>query len=78
MWVLKVKGETHYVTHVTVEPGVGFSTKETPDNPHTKGSIKLKGNLEVFKNSNDQLEARIYGTEQHNKRPGVEAKEPQV
>ena len=40
MWVVKAKGKTHYVTHIICE--VGWSTKETPDNPHTKGSIKVK------------------------------------
>lgn len=40
MWVIKAKGETFYVKHVT--SNVGWSTKETPDNEHTKGSIKLK------------------------------------
>jgi hypothetical protein len=45
MWVIKAKGETYYVNHVDVESGVGFSTKETPDNIHTKGSLKFKGKL---------------------------------
>jgi hypothetical protein len=40
MWVLKLKGQTFYVDHV--DCNIGFSTKETPDNSHTKGSIKLK------------------------------------
>ena len=40
MWVLKLKGQTFYVVHVDSE--IGFSTKETPDNAHTKGSIKFK------------------------------------
>lgn len=40
MWVVKTKGETYYIEHLESE--VGFSTKETPDNPHTKGSIKFK------------------------------------
>ena len=47
MWVIKVKGSTYYVDHVDVESGVGFSTKETPDNPHTKGSLKFKGKIEI-------------------------------
>lgn len=47
MWVIKYKGETYYVHHVNVDKGVGFSTKETPDNTHTKGSIKIKGNLSI-------------------------------
>ncbi|VDM10415.1 unnamed protein product [Wuchereria bancrofti] len=34
-WVIKTKGQTFYVNHL--ESNVGFSTKETPDNPHTKG-----------------------------------------
>ena len=40
-WIFKVDGQTHYVHHGVFE--VGFSTKETPDNPHTKGSLKTKG-----------------------------------
>lgn len=40
MWVLKTKGETHYVNHV--DCNVPWSTKETPDNPHTKGAIRVK------------------------------------
>lgn len=47
MWVIKHKGSTHYVNHVTIEPGCGFCTKETPNNPHTKGSIKIKGFLKL-------------------------------
>jgi hypothetical protein len=55
MWVIKVKGKTYYVDHVNVDSGIGFSTKETPDNPSTKGSIKFKGKLEISDNI-----ARIY------------------
>ena len=55
MWVIKVKGETYYVNHLDVDSGIGFSTKETPDNPSTKGSIKFKGKLEIKDNI-----ARIY------------------
>lgn len=40
MWCLKFKGITRYVQHV--ECNVPWSTKETPDNPSTKGSIKIK------------------------------------
>ena len=43
MWVLKVKGRTMYVNHV--ECSVPWSTKETSQNPHTKGSIKIKNVL---------------------------------
>ena len=59
MWVIKAKGETHYVDHVDVEAGVGFSTKETPDNPSTKGSIKFKAKLKIEK-INNRVVATIY------------------
>ena len=53
MWVVKSKGVTHYVHHVDVAEGVGFSTKETPENPHTKGSVKFKGVLHLFVDGNN-------------------------
>ena len=40
MWVCKTAGETYYVEHVTCN--VPWTTKETPDNSHTKGSLKVK------------------------------------
>lgn len=40
MWVVKCKGESFYVNHVSCS--LPWSTKETPDNTRTKGSIKLK------------------------------------
>ncbi len=43
MWVLKTHGETFYVNHVDCQ--LPWSTKETPDNSHTKGSIKVKDAL---------------------------------
>ena len=43
MWVLKTQGESFYVNHVDCE--IPWSTKETSDNPHTKGSIKVKDAL---------------------------------
>jgi hypothetical protein len=55
MWVIKHKGNTHYVNHLDVSEGVGFSTKETPDNPHTKGSMKFKGNLTLYEEDNKQM-----------------------
>lgn len=39
-WVVKAKGQTYYVKHVT--SNARWSTKETPDNEATKGSIKFK------------------------------------
>jgi hypothetical protein len=59
MWIIKAKGETYYVHHVDMESGVGFSTKETPDNPHTKGSIKFKGKLSIHPNEHGELIATI-------------------
>lgn len=59
MWVVKCRGDTHYVDHVDVSPGIGFSTKETPDNPHTKGSIKFKGQLSICE-ENNKITAKIY------------------
>lgn len=40
MWVLKTHGETFYVDHV--DANMPWSTKETPDNSHTKGSLKFR------------------------------------
>ncbi len=54
MWVLKAKGQTYYVKHV--QANIPFSTKESPDNPHTKGSIKFK-NCNIL--IDDNLEAII-------------------
>jgi len=40
MWSIKAKGKTFYVNHV--DCNLPWSTKETPDNSHTKGSIKIR------------------------------------
>ena len=40
MWVIKTHGVTMYVNHVTAD--MPWSTKETPGNERTKGSIKFK------------------------------------
>ncbi len=50
MWVLKTQGETFYVNHV--DCSIPWSTKETLDNPHTKGSIKVKDCLLQIGNDN--------------------------
>lgn len=59
MWVIKHKGITYYIHHVDVSEGIGFSTKETPDNSHTKGSIKFRGKLQISL-INNLLIAKIY------------------
>lgn len=51
MWVIKTHGETFYVNHVTAD--IPWSTKETPDNSHTKGSIKLRNCLLVITADNE-------------------------
>jgi hypothetical protein len=54
MWVIKTHGESFYVNHVSAE--IAWSTKETPDNAHTKGSIKFK---ECLLTINPENEATI-------------------
>jgi hypothetical protein len=46
MWVVKARGKTFYVNHVECQ--TGFTTRETPDHPSTKGSIRVKrGTLNI-------------------------------
>lgn len=56
-WVVKHKGETHYVHHLDSE--VGFKTKESPNNPHTKGSLQFKGVLTIKEEENGETTAHI-------------------
>lgn len=51
MWVIKTGGKTYYVSHVDCR--MGWSTKETPDNPHTKGAIKITKALLTINDSNE-------------------------
>lgn len=44
---------------MTISPGVGFSTKETPDNPHTKAALKVKGKLKLVYHDNGEVEAIV-------------------
>lgn len=50
MWVIKAKGKSYYVEHVDCQ--CPWSTKETPDNPATKGSIKIKNCLVTISDDN--------------------------
>lgn len=52
-WVVKHKGQTYYVNHL--DSDVGFTTKETPDNDHTKGSLQFKGCLKVFTENGETI-----------------------
>jgi len=45
-WIIKTKGRTYYIWHFDSQKP--FSTKETPDNPSTKGSFSFRGDLEIF------------------------------
>lgn len=45
-WVVKHKGISHYVNHIEFK-NVCFSSKETPNSEHTKGSLKFKGKLTI-------------------------------
>lgn len=51
MWCLKTKGQTFYVNHVDCE--IPWSTKETPDNPSTKGSLKIKDCVLIIDDNNN-------------------------
>lgn len=53
-WVLKTKGKSLYVANI--ESNAPWKTKETPDNPATKGSLKFKN---VWLEINDKDEATI-------------------
>ena len=57
MWVLKFHGETLYVNHV--DCSIPWSTKETPDNNHTKGSIKVKDCLLTINEDNEATLSKL-------------------
>lgn len=61
MWVLKYGGQTTYVHHVSFK-NVDFQTKETPDNPHTKGSLKFKNVSLDFSDKDGIIEASVNGS----------------
>lgn len=49
-WIIKTKGQTFYVNHL--ESKLGFTTKESPDNAHTKGALQFKGKLKIIEQDN--------------------------
>lgn len=72
MWVIKTKGESYYVNHV--DCSVSWSTKETPDNSHTKGSIKVKNCLLVIDEENNASLSRLTQRDKirlHNEAKGI-------
>jgi len=72
MWVLKTRGQTFYIDHV--ECSVPWSTKETPDNPSTKGSIKVKDCLLVIDDDNNASLTKLTAHDKirlHNEAKGI-------
>lgn len=74
MWVVKTKGKTYYVDHV--EADIPWSTKETPDNEHTKGSIKFKNCLCTIDENNCATLSVL--TEEDKIRLGAVPKKPSI
>lgn len=58
-WVVKCKGQSFYINHMIISPGVGFSTKETPNNPHTKAALKVRGQLKLVEYDDGTTEAYV-------------------
>ena len=54
MWTIKTGGQSYYITHLS--SNIPWSTKETPGNESTKGSIKFKNCKLVI---NDENEATL-------------------
>lgn len=52
-WIVKHKGQTYYINHM--DSKVGFSTKETPDNEHTKAAIMFRGKLSIIEQDNQTI-----------------------
>ena len=52
-WVLKIKGQSFYVNHV--DSNAPWNTKETSDNPHTKGSLKFRHVDVIIENGNAKI-----------------------
>lgn len=50
MWIIRAKGQTYQVAHVNST--IPWSTKESIDNPHTKGAIKFKNCLITIDDDN--------------------------
>lgn len=72
MWVLKTQGQSYYVNHVDCT--VPWSTKETPDNPSTKGSIKVKNCLLQIDSDNCATLSELTLTDKvrlHNQKLGI-------
>jgi hypothetical protein len=51
MWTIKANGKSFYINHL--DANIPWSTKETIDNPSTKGSIKFKHCLLTINDDNE-------------------------
>lgn len=60
MWVIKTQGKTFYINHLT--SNIPWSTKETPNNEATKGSIKFK-NCKLVINENNEATLSLLSKE---------------
>ena len=72
MWVLKTHGESFYVNHVHCK--LPWDTKETPDNPATKGSIKIKESLLKIDDENNATISELTDHDKvrlHNAKKGI-------
>lgn len=72
MWVVKTHGKTFYVNHVTAD--MPWSTKETPSNFHTKGSIKFRECLLVIDENNEATLSKLTAIDRirlRNRRLGI-------
>lgn len=50
---MKAKGQTYQVNHV--DCSAPWSTKNTPDNPHTKGSLKFRRVDVIIEDGNAEI-----------------------
>lgn len=71
MWTIKANGKSFYINHL--DANIPWSTKETSDNPNTKGSIKFKHCLLTI---NDDNEAELRPLSKEDKERLKKAKGP--
>lgn len=54
MWVVKARGKSYYCNSVV--SNIGFSTRENPEHPSTKGSLRIKrGTLKIDADGNAEI-----------------------
>lgn len=56
MWTLKAKGKSYYLNHI--DCNAPWTTRETPDNPSTKGSLRIrKGTVNISADGTAEITA---------------------